>query len=254
LRPDTALFLLTNLATFVTAIAALLTVREMRRQRRALYRPEFVCKTPSFKIRRAKDGHLIPFQVLPPATDGDDSPNFRSRVSLECQNIGLGPAKSVTHSWAYDALSMVDMLANRGVDMSDIFIERDLLRIGGGTPTEGELFESSGSAPMVIHSLVGQKSGFQSVVLPGNSLSIPIPSAYLDLFALSLVTQDANEHLATARMGVLSLELSYQDIESKSDLRRFTLTPEFAMMSFRPIDDRSNQLYEGEGHFHVQEI
>jgi hypothetical protein len=253
LTTDTIL-LITGVGTLVTAAAALATVLEMRRQRRALYIPEFVCKAPPLKIRRNEEERAISFDVLVLAAD-ERRPS-RVPAALECSNIGLGPAKRITYKWTFDAASLVEALANAGVDVSDIVIERDLLRIGGARPAaDGDMLNelSAGRLPFTVHNLPTQKSGSADVVRPGSSLSILIPAAYVDLFALSLVALagERREHRRPVAIEPLGLEISYQDVESKSYSRRFTVTPHTSRMSFRPGDGHVSELHEAAAYLEI---
>jgi hypothetical protein len=234
---------LMGLGTLVTAIAALFTILEMRHHRRVLYKPEFICESPEFLVWRSEDAQaLSSYMLAAPAAGKPDAVAADNRLSLVCRNIGLGPAKHVSYKWSFDAQRMVESLAQHGADVSRMWIEDNTLKIDGTGVSRW-------------HNLFAQAAGFSSVVHSGpsnNSLSVSIPSAYLELFTMSLATRRP-PHETMLIHEPLNLELSYRDLEQRSHLRRFKLIPQLDMISYKGDDSTTTRLREARGRFDVRE-
>ena len=96
---------LTSVAALLTAIATLLLVLEMRRQRKALYKRQFVCEDAQF-VARPSDGFPLGLHLSRPGSDGEAK--SRSQLRVRCTNIGPGPAKRVEYEWSYDPQQIIE--------------------------------------------------------------------------------------------------------------------------------------------------
>jgi hypothetical protein len=105
---------LASLTALVTAVAAFLTVLEMRRQRITLYRPDLaVLSAPLFVYAGTYSNlgngvHCSPRRYDLPA----DAPKALPSASLhlDCFNLGLGAAKDVQVKWSFDIAEIARIL------------------------------------------------------------------------------------------------------------------------------------------------
>jgi hypothetical protein len=108
--------LVTSLAALVTAIAAFLSVLEMRRQRATLYRPDLAISPAVFFVyadTASVIGNAVSCSTRPYDQFGRRPPEIPG-LELECFNVGLGAAKEVSVEWSFDrdaVLGIVKRLA-----------------------------------------------------------------------------------------------------------------------------------------------
>jgi hypothetical protein len=111
--------IVSNLATFVTALATmvtaagtLLTVRQMKAQMEASYRPELTFARAWIKAETEFSKCPVPIRWIPPPPDtGSGTIVIASQtVYLQMCNVGLGAATSVRIQWNFPVLEMIDVL------------------------------------------------------------------------------------------------------------------------------------------------
>ncbi len=105
-------------AALITALTALLTVLEIRRQRRTMYCPDFaLAQTNIFAYRDSRGRVRLSCSAEPPSSHLFllDHPH----PWLLGANVGLGVAKDVQPNWVYDALEFVRVL--KTLDAHDDF-------------------------------------------------------------------------------------------------------------------------------------
>ena len=95
--------LVTSIAACLSAIAALVVVRQNYKQRTASYRPELVLVKTTIRLRSFEETGGFP-QV--------SDENSNSHVSIPMVNVGLGAAKDVKISWEFP-VDQVVLAANR---------------------------------------------------------------------------------------------------------------------------------------------
>ena len=217
---------LTSVAALLTAIATLLLVLEMRRQRKALYKRQFVCEDAQF-VARPSDGFPLGLHLSRPGSDGEAK--SRSQLRVRCTNIGPGPAKRVEYEWSYDPQQIIESVAATGVSVDGIWLDGPLLRIGTDDTPE-----------KIVHSLRGQNSGIRAVVHSrgaDDSMTLHIPPAYVDLlglwFSATAPKPEASASVFVLEPPGITLTLSCEDIEDGRHTKRFVLRPKLRMMSSR---------------------
>ena len=160
--------LVTSIAACLSAIAALVVVRQNYKQRTASYRPELVLVKTTIRLRSFEETGGFP-QIA------DEDSN--SQVSLPIVNVGLGAARDVKVSWEFP-VDQVVLSANR---------------LAQGTPTPVSFEYKHGCLSMHteiewIINWKGEKQEEIDYVLPATIQQVPpselrIPLAYVALIA-----------------------------------------------------------------------
>src|SRR5258708_26108810 len=99
------LTLASAVGTCGAAVATLLTVLEMRWQRRTTYRPDLIAEATGFEIYPDGTDHFATISVDGKRPTGRIA---RQAVSLTIRNAGFGPAKNLTYSWETDVLAFLE--------------------------------------------------------------------------------------------------------------------------------------------------
>jgi hypothetical protein len=100
-----------GLATFATAIATFLTVREMTRQRKAAYRPDVVAAR-QFAFAYSSEGtyDFAWTKDSPASANGGVRPCVGRQYALTLFNVGIGAAKQIEAIWSFDLESWIKAL------------------------------------------------------------------------------------------------------------------------------------------------
>ncbi|HUO55283.1 MAG TPA: hypothetical protein VMU18_11110, partial [Rhodoblastus sp.] len=93
--------------TALSAIATLLTVRQIAMQRQASYRPEIVLERKTFRLSRSEDQKDGPPDLWT-TTCGETKESPKRSFQLDLINIGLGSAKSIKIFWSFDIKNMIN--------------------------------------------------------------------------------------------------------------------------------------------------
>lgn len=229
--------LLSSFAGLITAIAALVTVLEMKRQRESGYKPDLVVVSPVSLQYKGTAG-------FPPFTTGtiDDPPTETKRWSafqchVDCINIGAGAARDLNAIWRFNRQGAIECiaasLANRKYR---IWLDSDVTRLD---------FEEDGRSVMTIFTdpLTRWSAPF---LFPGKSpenvFRLRLPPDYLLFLGLSvscLPASGADEARAAPLPSIppLELEISYTDVGGDRRGAKFTLHFEFQMFSLKNLGD-----------------
>jgi len=201
--------IISALAAFFAALAALFTVREMQRQRRSMYRPNFALLQCSICAHRNNKG-LIEISNSPLSTQSGDG---FSETTIPAANVGMGSCKNVKLKWEYDILEFVRIIKHHDKEEEfEITYEHERLDIRGNT----EFLLSP------FHNLSNQNETEIAYVVPVTVQSTPvelrIPFAYLALYKAWLYLRLANmEKESTSDNPFeppppINITLQYQDI------------------------------------------
>lgn len=214
---------LTAWTSLFTAVAVLLTIIEMRRQRIAGYRPELLVLPPELSLR--------PRQIGPTwnctSRVRNDEGGEQGFAAVECINIGVGAARNIVGSWQFDRQLAVEqlspLLANRGYSIWHSEVDGY---------SKIELEDDSEPHVAIIGDLAAATSVpyLQPTQARENVLYIPLPHDFLLLLGLHLYcgADDSARILALPRLPPLVLCLSFLDAggakrKTKVELR-FRLT------------------------------
>jgi hypothetical protein len=255
---------ISSVAGFVTAVAALLTVLEMKRQRNALYRPDLAI--PSSKLfTYAGTFSNIGNTVHCSTTRYDliaDAPTSLPRLSLECFNIGLGAAKDVHVEWAFELDGVLTAL-NRLTQTHGISVEFGEYGFVLINPDGESLFTSRGSAATTIIPYV------LPVQIQPTAQHIEIASEYAKAIAIcasyyvaphdqgwasiptefrpSLHVFPENDGVVPIVMPPATITLRYRDIAGNIHMRAFEVTPTFSHIQQLPRErDHIQEMREGQ--------
>lgn len=243
---------LTAIATLVTAVAALLTILEMRWQRTSSYKPDLVVSDSPLVVYRMPDGGIFPFTFR---TDGSRpskesaSSLFNSLPDVRCINVGVAQAKRVRYRWAFDAQQFIQQISAIDVDWgTKILVDRDVIRFEH--PAIQAMFRIGSSTDERL-----------TAVSPGgitNGTPLQVPFSYLAL--LSAYLQAAQSHLASTDSWTwsdpvaLTLTLDYRDIGETDHRKQFQVSPHFVAFShFAEKPAPQDPELVAQGYFQVEE-
>jgi hypothetical protein len=120
----------TSIATLLTAVAALLTILEMRRQRTEGYRPVIVVDDQMVTLYRAVGGGSTRRAILlQPSGKAPVDASFSSEIRFSARNVGAGAALEVQARWEFDAMAFAAIIAKCDPEIGrGISVERDFVR------------------------------------------------------------------------------------------------------------------------------
>ena len=95
-----------SLLTIIVIAIAILTLREMIKERRESYKPRVMFQNQNFFLQKNPNGTLCFLKETP-----DNEKDFYGRpFLLELKNIGLGSAHDISIKWVYDQHKMASRL------------------------------------------------------------------------------------------------------------------------------------------------
>lgn len=195
-------------ASLVTALAALATILEMRRQRRSMYRPDFALLQFQIDAYRGDKGRpYVSNSSDPPPLDG------LAGLYVPAVNVGLGSCKHLVLEWKYDVLEFARIIEQCDTDDEfGITYEDKRLDIKGKS---NEFLSST-------HFLARQDEEVIPYVVPVSVQPTPIqlrlPFAYTTLYevwlylALEAFRKKTSGRVLSDEPPPIRLVLSYQDI------------------------------------------
>jgi len=209
-------------AALVTALATLIVVIEMRRQRLSAFQPEFAIMQSKLHVWRDKHNY---FQI----TINDNVPelfhlDLERPTVLMIVNVGLGAAKAIQVQWDYDILNFIRVVkAFDNEDEFNIVSEDDRLHISSTKINELSCTCSYGkhfieSLPYILPAAV--ESTPRALTLPYSYLSLLKIWTYLSLS--NLVSNDS-PWPSLQSLPDLTAILSYKDIANTVRNRSFRI-------------------------------
>lgn len=234
------------IAGLVTAIAALLTILELRRQRLDQQRPELVVEDTAFTVFRTGQNDDRPLIAVEPAgSPPTDSSDWRARFPLSVANVGRGVARDVVLVWSFDALAFAERLAP---------FEHS---IGGRVWVNGDLVEISADEEMISM----MRKGFETrlgALLPvpdGAARIVHLDVAYGRLLALYYAAVcDPRNTLSFTDWSVppICLEMRYRDVGGRAYVKRLIANPNLEMLAPHGFGNKEGEWYSvGQGIFVV---
>ena len=235
------LTMLSSLVGLVTAVAALFTILEMKRQRVSSYKPELVIIPPVllFEPSTGFPPLLCRRKDLPL-----DQPLIP--VSVDCINIGAGAARDLLAMWEFDhQLAVAEVspfVTYRGYS---IWLEHGNTRID--FEEDGQTMMTSFTDPQVTSSM----PYLLPVQAPENIFRIPLPPDYLLFMRLGIYCIPSHPSNEGARVALpntppLTLRLTYSDVGGARRLRVFRLQLRFSMFSASSRPDGNSLLDKAE--------
>lgn len=225
---DAIATLVSSVAALLATFAAFLAIVEMRLQRRSSYRPDLAVTDTSLDFLARRPG--LP-RVCRTTPEGKPEGSENDGVSLDCFNVGLGPAKQVVGTWRFDLHAFLDHVAALRIPNGPhvLLQHGDTLRLR--FPEGWEAF----------HSLSAQLKFERPFLLPANTRAepykIPVPPAYIHLLALAvhLTSLHSSEgdppFVLVGDLPGLSLRLDFHDLGEDSRAADFEIEPQFTMLT-----------------------
>lgn len=101
----------TGFATFFAAVISAWMVSEIKKQRKASYKPELIISSISVQCSKENDSYPFP-SVWKPINNGHDIPWSDYHCSMPLLNVGLGAAKNIHISFKFPYLDFIKELNN----------------------------------------------------------------------------------------------------------------------------------------------
>lgn len=217
---DQIIALSASVGTFISAIATLLTVKQMSHQRQASYLPELVLSRTIFEGSPSQitDG-TIPTRWIP-KTDGVIKSEIMHFFSLPLTNVGLGAAKDISVSWSFpieEVISQINDLAQQSLTPLYFILE------------DGAVSKKSESLGSCISFWKNQQYETLDYVLPVSVQKEPIPLKIPPVFvlltsSLLFVSSKNKDSKSTLSIPQLVARLKYRDIGNKTHSTNFEIS------------------------------
>jgi len=174
-------------ATFASYIATLLTVLEMRKQRKESYKPIIIPIGKYYSLKSYQDGRYQGYTQA----GGTYEPN----LFIELTNAGLGPAINIEGKWDFDFKEFINK--NEWPEISITFQNNEFSVIASNFSCKNyvEIQE-----PIKIDCLLANDK---------NSMRLLLPNYYITI--IKLVADKRNKHLSF-HMPPLMFKYEYQDV------------------------------------------
>jgi hypothetical protein len=219
--------LATSVASLITAGATLLTVLEMKRQRRSTYLPELLLTPKSFQVICQRTGEQIEsWSIVESLSTQEDHDQLRlSEFTLQCVNVGRGSAKNVRIEWVIDIQEIIFAISDPAE------------KIGIRIWNDSDKFVSFEGDRIVkrIHHFSTQRrehiSFVQTAELPASAIRLRVPPVYLDLLALYLglaFKDESFDKLIDPNRLSAQVRLRYEDIEGAAYTKQFQISPDLS--------------------------
>ena len=221
---DQIILLVTGVAACLSAIAALLAVRQISKQRMESYRPGLVIvRTP---IKSQAEEEPISFNWTISNGDNVRSPNDSTSFSAPLWNVGLGAAKEVKIRWNFPIDKLV-LLVNRLAQESPkpVYFQwrNEVLNM---------VWDNS---PYYLLNWTAEKESDIDFILPASisqtATELIIPKLYIELvsslvyFAIKVKKIEQN----ISKIPPLKCLLKYNDIGGAKHSVKFALSVNFVM-------------------------
>jgi hypothetical protein len=219
---DRLIALIASVAGFVSALATLLTVSEMRRQREGSYKPTFLFKTTylAHLIKNKANKFIVTTEEVGKDVfeNHPQKMQFDEFIPIHFHNIGLGSAKSVSFKWNYDLSgfeSNFEKFSAYTVTKND--------KEGFGIET---IDGSNNQWVVRKHKDYSNLEFVLPVYNKQETFSIPIPALYHDLLEtlLSGIPKSNNEINISLDLPKMFFEVAYLDIENNKFKENYSVS------------------------------
>jgi hypothetical protein len=226
---DQTIALFASIGACASAVATLLTVRQIAKQREASFRPELVVPRVIISCRATDSSGIPHYWSAEDSFSAGDKP--KSQFKLPIRNIGFGAAKNVVLTWKFDleaAVKLVNDLAQRSLAASHFSIENEALMFETSNGNAQASFWKNQRSTTLDHVLpVSYRADGEYVVLPHAYIFVVSALFY---YALKLGQQTYDQ------MPQLFLEVCCSDIGEIEHRTRFRI--DFTFVSGRHHPDR----------------
>jgi|GEM_PF-3548570 len=215
------------IAALITAIATLLTINEMRKQRKSSLIPELTFPKNHFFIYWFNPNKGVPLfwsknEIEKPEKDVHSAPSTKSyfNVKIECFNVGFGVAKEVEISWDFDIKNFINVLKelDDGNKFKFALSEDAYLRIHSSDLDYLSILNRENFEPSEIRYLLPAQMVKEPTLLR-------IPSEYITLYSIYIYLLILTETQQKENIPSLNVSLTFKDLESETYTNKFELTP-----------------------------
>ena len=169
--------LISSIATLATAVAALLTIREMRAQRRSIYRPEIAFLRTPVNLYWSDD-KLLGAPLVCTSQQGKSAAGLDPFVLIEGRNVGLGAGTNLEATWHFDV--------NDAIQTIDRLDAQQRFKIWNDENGQIEFNFERPSPRMVAmrHSVLAHTPYMLPVHVSSDPIQISVPWAYVQMFSI----------------------------------------------------------------------
>jgi len=218
METDEVITLLTAVGGFITALAALFTIGEMRRQRRSTYRPDLLLRSAHFDVYDRHPAGMDRFTLTTDRTIPFDETAWIKSASCQLFNAGFGPARHVKLTWKLNA--------PRFVDLVNSVCPPESLQLALQSSGNIEIARPSGGEGLRA---IAREHAVEVLVIPAQQAEeVPIPLAFVDLIARYLGAVSTAASLSDDKwrnVPPFRLAVAFQDLEGSRQSRDFLITP-----------------------------
>lgn len=231
--------LVTLVATFVTAIAALWTVLEVKKQRETSYHPEIYLGNQEIYFYGLKwKATFLPFSYSTEEIKEFNDIAWKNYINIDLHNVGFAVAKAIEYEWSFDIQTVIETI-------------HKVNRVGFFHVHYDKILEIS--APQIefksSHMVTNQlRKNTVNYILPSSiekiATKIHVPSCYIDLYLIFLSSalnyyskkSETENEVKTHNIDLenfpqLNLKLAYKDLHGKKHSKLFGLRFSFNHLS-----------------------
>ncbi len=240
------IFIVGQIATWVTVILVFLTLREMEKQRKASQKPDVVIpKVILYGYTTQKDDDLI----VPTEWSNKEIKNGETQLNhfptATVYNLGFGAAKNIILKWDFDISKIMQTIKDYCYQNSIpivVSVEDDLLKInikGGGKWVPIKVFSNQDHDYLLPASLTSK------------GLETPLPLTFLELLSvvIYMFIHDAKNSKPASKIGPsyeipsMRLYLKYEAISGLQYTKNFKVDFSIVMLQFLP--DKNGNIVQG---------
>ncbi|WP_214629718.1 hypothetical protein [Paenibacillus agaridevorans] len=208
MKPIDYISLASSLAALFSSLIALLTLFEMRAQRRNSLRPEIVIKRSYIYLFWEEEGKGdLPINWYN-NNDSARSKNSTQKYTLRIINIGLQTAKDLTVEWQYDI--------NKFIDLIHKYNDDNLYRIEVSDSKWLNIKSKNGDQGINLKNDLSEYLGFMGTGKNDDEcLYLDVPISLQTLISVLLSLCDSSNGKVLEYQPEISLILQYKDISGK---------------------------------------
>ncbi|MDP5214977.1 hypothetical protein ORJ66_18145 [Pseudoalteromonas tunicata] len=233
--------IVSSIGTFISSIIVLVTLFELRKQRKQSYMPDLVTSDICFDYNNEPEQHVKMW-----CTDDNEF------LSLKFSNVGLGVAKNISFKWNFDIHEMIEKFYNlSNSDDSDLYLDSDENRLY--YKQHGELVAGSSL------SIDDRRLDF---LLPyennQNNFKLELPNSFLTISAAiyknSYKHKIFDENSFENTLAPLTLSIKYKDVGGSIINKKLNIKVSFFTKSVNRNQQPSEYIKKMRGRVYVSEF
>ncbi|MFA0551160.1 hypothetical protein AB4538_09880 [Vibrio lentus] len=232
--------LISSIGTFFSSIFVLVTLFELRTQRKQSYIPELVIPDVCFNYNNE-----FPNYIKIWAKDDDEM------LSLKVHNIGRGVAKHIDFEWEYDIHGMIEQFYKlKCEDKGEIFIDTDENRLYHQKNNEVLAGSSLSSDNRHVDFMLSHHDGAETY-------NLELPNSYICISTAIFKSAKTQEVFDLQRFDgalfPLTLIAKYKDIGGSEIKKNFKVEVKFFVKSINLRVLKSDKISEMRGRVYISE-